>query len=70
MLSLLHVESKKKDAMNFAEQTLTHRLWKTYGFQMREVGGWGNGLGVWDENVIKLGFDDHCKTINVIKFVE
>ena len=32
----------KKDRMNFfAEQILTHRLWKTYGFQMRQVGGWG-----------------------------
>ena len=25
----------------FAEQILTHRLWKTYGFQMRQAGGAG-----------------------------
>ena len=32
----------KKDTMNFfAEQRLTHRLWKTYGFQRRQVGGKG-----------------------------
>ena len=28
---------------------------------------WGVG---WDGNTIKLGCDDHCTTINVIKFIE
>ena len=34
--------------------------------------GWGvgNGLRVWDENAIKSGCDDHCTTINIIKFIE
>ena len=35
--------------------------------------GWGsggNGLGIWDGNAIKFSFDDHCTTINVIKFIE
>ena len=37
---------------------------------MREVGGgWGNALGVWDGNAIKLDCDDRCTTINVIKFI-
>ena len=54
----------------FAEQIVTHRLWKTYGFQMRQVGGGGDALGVWDGNAIKSGCDDHCTTINVIKFIE
>ena len=27
---------------------------------------WGDGLGVWDGNPIKLDFDDHCTSINVI----
>ena len=27
----------KKDTMNFAEQKLTHRLGKTYGYQRRQV---------------------------------
>lgn len=26
-------------------------------------------MGVWDGNAIKLGCDDHCATINVIKFI-
>ena len=26
-------------------QTLTHRRWKTYGFQMRHVPGWGMDCG-------------------------
>ena len=30
----------------------------------------GDGLGVWYENATKLGSDDHCTTINVIKFIE
>ena len=32
---------------------------------------WGGGrweLGVWDGNVLKLGCDDGCATINIIKF--
>ena len=27
-------------------------------------------LAVWDGNAIKLHCDDHCTTINVIKFIE
>ena len=30
----------------------------------------GGGLGVWDGNPVKLGCDDGCTTINVIKFTE
>ena len=30
----------------------------------------GDVLGVWDENVIKLGCSDLCTTINIIKFIE
>ena len=26
-------------------------------------------MGVWDGNAIKLGHDDPCTTINVIKFI-
>ena len=51
-----------------AEQILTHRLWITYGFQRRQVAGWGDVLGVWDGNAIKLGGDDHCKC-NTIHWV-
>ena len=40
--------------------------WKTYGFQRRQFGGWGDALGVWDGNPIKLDCNDHCTTINVI----
>ena len=36
----------KKDTMNFfAEQILTHRLRKPYGFQRREIGGVGGCTG-------------------------
>ena len=30
----------------------------------------GYALGVWDGNTIKLGCDDHCTSINVVKFIE
>ena len=36
-----------------------------YGLQRREFGGWGDALGLWDGNPIKLDCDDHCTTINV-----
>ena len=34
------------------------------------LGGGGSGLGVWDGNAMKLGCDNCCTTINVIKFIE
>ena len=37
--------------------------------QRRQVGV-GDGLGVWDGNAIKLGYDDHHTTIKVVKFTE
>ena len=37
---------------------------------MRQVGGWGDALRVWDGNSLKLGCDDCCTPINVIKFIE
>lgn len=60
----------KKDTMNFIEQILTYRLGKAYDFQRRQVVGWGDVLGVWDGKAIKLGCDDHCTIIIVIKFIE
>ena len=33
-------------------------------------GGGGEGGGAWAGNAIKLGCDDRCATINVIKFVK
>ena len=51
--------------MNFFE-ILTHSLRKTYGFQRRQFGGWGDALGLWDGNPITLDCDDHYTTINVI----
>ena len=32
--------------------------------------GGRDGLEVWDGNVVKLGCDDGCTTINIIKFTE
>ena len=37
---------------------------------MRQVGGWGDALRVWNGNAIKFGCDDHCATINIIKFIK
>ena len=37
---------------------------------MRQVAGLEGALGVWDGNAIKLGCDDRCTTMNVIKFIE
>ena len=40
------------------------------GFQMRQVEGVEDALGVWEGNAIKLGCGDRCTTINVITFIE
>ena len=61
---------KKKDAINFfAEQILTHRL-KHLRFPKETGWRWGDGLGVWDGNALKLGCDDRRTTREVIKFIE
>ena len=45
----LYLESKKTDTNKLICKTETHRLWKTYGYQSRQVGVGGRyGLGVWD----------------------
>ena len=64
----LKVPKKKTQWNSFAEQIVTHRLWKTYGVQMRQVGGWGDALRVSDGNAVKFGCDDCCTPRNVIKF--
>ena len=68
----LLVQSKKKRTQWTSSQNrywLTHLL-KTYVFQLRHVGGWGDVMRVWDGNPIKFACDDYCTTINVIKFIE
>ena len=42
-------------------QTLKN-LW----FPKETVWGWGDSLGLWDGNPIKMDCDDYCTTINVI----
>ena len=37
---------------------------------LNETGWGGGGLGVGDENVLKLGCDDGCPTVNTITFLE
>ena len=37
---------------------------------MRQVGGWGDALRVWDGHAIKFGCDDYCTAINVIKLIK
>ena len=54
----------------FAEQILTHRICKTYGFQMRPVVGCGDALRVWDRNAVKFGYDDCCTPIKCNKIHE
>ena len=39
---------------------------KNLCFPKEMVRGWGDVLGLWDGNAIKLGCDDHCTTIIVI----
>ena len=36
----------------------------------KETNGGGVGLGVWDGNIVKLGCDGGCTTINIIKLIE
>ena len=42
------------------------RLWLSKETGCRGGMGWGFGM----EIAVKLGYDDHCTTINIIKFIE
>ena len=66
MLSLNMWHLKKGHNELLCRTDTDSQIWKTYSFQRREVGGWGDALGVWDGNTIKLDSDDHCTAINVI----
>ena len=37
---------------------------------MRQVGGCGDALRVWDGNAVKFGCDDCCTPTNVIKVIK
>ena len=50
----------------FAEQKLTQTL-KNLWLPKERHGEWA---GDWDGNVVKLGCDDICTIINIIKFTE
>ena len=39
---------------------------KILWYPKESLGGWGDVLGLWDGNPIKLDCDDHCTTTNVI----
>ena len=55
--------------------SLPNWYWLT-GFEKLMVSKWdiwgvgGSSLEVWDGNAIKFGCDDHCTTINTVKFIE
>ena len=58
-LKCAHQKKKKKKERNVPTN-----------YQRRQV-VWGrDGLGVWDGNAVKLGGDDGCTTINIVKFIE
>ena len=57
---------KKGRTEFFAEQMLTHRHRKTFGLRRRQFGGWGDVLGFWDGNPVKVDCDDYYTTTDVI----
>ena len=69
--AITYMWNLKKGHNDFLGRTDTDsQTLKNLWLQMRQVGGWGDALRVWDGNAIKLGCDDCCTPINVIKFIE
>ena len=60
------MEYKKRIQWTYLQNRNSQTL-KTHEYQRRQSGGGRDGLGVWDGSV-KLGCDDGCTTINIIKF--
>ena len=68
MLSLIcgNQKKKKRIKMNlFDRLTGFENLWSP-----KDRLGGRDGLRVWNGNTLKLGSDDGCSTINIIKFTE
>ena len=53
--------------MNFFADS---QILKNLQFPNETGWGWGDALSVQDGNAIKLGCDDCCTTIKVIKFIK
>ena len=64
------MESEKKDTNKLICRTDTDS--QTEKFMVSKGDGWGNGLGVWDGKLLKLGCDDGCTTIikNLKKYIK
>ena len=60
--------TQKKDTELCRTDTDSQTL-KNLQFPKETSWGWGDGMEVWYGNAIKLGWNDHCTTINVIKFI-
>ena len=69
MLSLLRGILKKGINEIICRTETDSQTLKTYGYQRRQVGGEG-WAGSWGWKYCKMGCDDCCTTINVIKFIE
>ena len=60
----------KKGYNELCRTDVDSQTFKNVWFPKETVWGGGDGLGVWDENAVKFGCDDHCTTIHVIKIIE
>ena len=63
---MLHIYQKCENTQNVNLQCFKYPFWISKSKSLKEFGRWGDALGVWDRNTIKLDCDDHCTTINVI----
>ena len=66
----VNVKSKKRTLWTSCKTDTDSQTLKILRFPNETGGGWGVALVVWDGNAIKLGCDDHCTTINELKFIE
>ena len=63
------MESEKKGHNELCKTDTDSQTLKNMVSKADRLGGCGDELVVWNGNAIKLGCDDHCMTINVIKFI-
>ena len=68
--AITYMWNHKKGHNELCRTETDSQTWKNLWLP-KETGCAGkDGLGVWDGNVVNLGCDDGCTTINIIKFIE
>ena len=68
--AIIYMQNLKKGYNELCRTDTDSQTWKNLWLPKETGCGGRDGLGVWDGNAVKLGYDDYCTTINIITFID